>query len=89
MDEDGDNKTGCTKHQKRIRDCIEEVLEDMSQEQIQQWILHIIRHIQIVILLEGDNKYKEGPFAEGEVARETREWLDVGAFEWDFTENTI
>lgn len=33
----------------------------------------------MVILLEGDNKYKEGSFAEGEVAGETGEWLDIGA----------
>jgi hypothetical protein len=35
----------------------------------------------MVILLEGDNKYKEGPFGEGEVVGETREWVDLGAFD--------
>jgi hypothetical protein len=64
----------------------------MSQERIQRWISRIIKHIQIVILLEGDNKYKEGSFGEGEVAGETGEWVDLGAFELDLPEsdeNTI
>jgi hypothetical protein len=44
-----------------------------------------------VILQEGDNKYKEGRFGEGEVAGETGEWvnldaLDLGSFK---PENTI
>jgi hypothetical protein len=39
-----------------------------------------MRHIQMVILLEGD-KYKEGPFGEREVARETRDWVDLGTFD--------
>jgi hypothetical protein len=47
---------------------------------IQRWILQIIRHIQMVILLDGDNKYKEGAFQDREVARETRDWLNLGTF---------
>jgi hypothetical protein len=53
----------------------------MSQERIQRWILQIIRHIQTVILQEGDNKYKEGPFEDRGVARETRDWIDIGALD--------
>ena len=55
--------------------------KDMSQERIQRWILRIIRHIQTVILLNGDNKYKEGPFEDGGVARETGDWIDIGALD--------
>jgi DDE superfamily endonuclease len=55
--------------------------KDMSQERIQRWILRIVRHIQTVILLEGDNKYQERPFGEGEVAGETGEWVDLGALD--------
>jgi hypothetical protein len=40
-----------------------------------------MRHIQMVILLEGDNKYKEGPFGEGEVAGKTGDWVDLGTFD--------
>ncbi len=43
----------------------------------------------MVILLEGDNKYKEGPFEEGEVAGETGEWVDIGAFDQEFSENVV
>jgi hypothetical protein len=43
----------------------------MLQEHIQRWILRILRHIKMVILLEGDNKYKEGPFEDGQVLGET------------------
>ena len=39
-------------------------------------------------LLEGDNKYKEGPFGVSEVAGETGDWLDLGAFEQDWPEST-
>jgi hypothetical protein len=63
--------------------------KNMSQERIQRWIVRIIRHIQVVILQEGDNKYKEGPFGLGEVAGETGEWVDLGAIDDDSTENTI
>ena len=52
----------------------------MSQERIQRWILRIIRHIRVVILQNGDNKYKKGPFEDGEVAGETGEWLDLDTF---------
>ena len=34
----------------------------------------------MVILLSGDNKYKEGPFQKGEVLGETVYWLDLGAW---------
>jgi hypothetical protein len=34
-----------------------------------------------VILQNRDNKYKEGPFEEEEVARETGDWLDPGMFD--------
>jgi len=54
--------------------------KNLPQEKIQRWILWIIRHIQMVILLEGDNKYKEGAFGDGEVAGETGDWLDLGTF---------
>jgi hypothetical protein len=47
------------------------------------------RHIEIVILLSPDNSCKEGPFQEGEVLGETGHWLDLGALDLDFTENTI
>jgi hypothetical protein len=47
-----------------------------------------MRHIQAVILLEGDNKYKEGPFQEGEVLGETREWVDLGAFDLHLPETS-
>ena len=40
----------------------------------------------MVILQDSDNKYKEGAFRDGEVARETRDWLDLGAFEQDYPE---
>jgi hypothetical protein len=60
----------------------------MSQERIQRWIIHIIRHIQIVILQDGDNKYKKGAFRDGEVAGETGDWLDLGIFEQDWPEST-
>ena len=42
----------------------------------------------MVILLEGDNKYKEGPFQDGELLGETGDWLDLGALDLDLTENT-
>jgi hypothetical protein len=54
---------------------------EMSQERIQRWILRIMRHIQVVILQNGDNKYKEGPFEAGGVAGETGDWIDVGALD--------
>jgi hypothetical protein len=38
---------------------------------------------QMVIVLEGDNKYKEDNYRKGEVPGETREWLDIRAFELD------
>jgi hypothetical protein len=53
----------------------------MLQERIQHWILWIIRNIQIVILQEGDNKYKEGPFEDRGVAGETGDWIDIGALD--------
>jgi hypothetical protein len=85
VDEDGDYKTGCTKHQEGGRDYMEEMLEGdiigEDSERIQRWILQIVRHIQVVILQNGDNKYKEGAFEEGEVARETGDWLDLGTFD--------
>jgi hypothetical protein len=34
----------------------------------------------MVILLDGDNKYKERAFQDREVAGETGDWLDLGAF---------
>lgn len=55
--------------------------KNLSQEHIQRWISRIIRHIEMVILLEGDNKYKEGSFQKGEVLGETGEWLDLGALD--------
>ena len=61
--------------------------KNLSQERIQQWIKRIIRYIQIVILLEGDNKYKEGPYKKGEVLGETGEYCDLGEFEWEFPDN--
>lgn len=33
-----------------------------------------------MILQNGDNKYKKGPFEDGEVAGETGEWLDLDTF---------
>jgi hypothetical protein len=30
-----------------------------------------------MILLNRDNKYKEGPFKDGGVAKETRDWIDI------------
>jgi hypothetical protein len=32
-----------------------------------------------VILQDGDNKYKEGCFGDGEVAGETGDWVHLGA----------
>jgi len=55
--------------------------KNLSQKRIQQWISRIIRHIQAVILLEGDNKYKDSPIQKGEVLGETGEWVDLGAFD--------
>jgi hypothetical protein len=60
----------------------------MSQERIQRWIIRIIRHVQTVILQDSDNLYKEGAFKDREVAGETGDWLDLGAFEQDWPENT-
>ena len=37
----------------------------------------------MVILLEGDNKYKEGPYQDGDVLGETGDWLDLGAIDLD------
>jgi hypothetical protein len=34
-----------------------------------------------VILQNGDNKYKEGPFEAREVASETGDWLDLGTLD--------
>lgn len=34
-----------------------------------------------MILLNRDNKYKEGPFEDRGVARETRDWIDIGALD--------
>ena len=34
-----------------------------------------------MILQDGDNKYKEGPFEAREVAGETGDWLNVGTFD--------
>ena len=42
---------------------------DLPQETIQHWIERLIRHIQIVIELEGGNEYKEG-----REDRDTRSW---------------
>jgi hypothetical protein len=40
-----------------------------------------MRHIQVVILQNGDNKYKEGPFEARGVAGETGDWIDVSALD--------
>jgi hypothetical protein len=55
--------------------------KDLSQERIQGWITRIKRHIDIVILLEGDNKYQERAYKKGEVLGETGEWVDLGEFD--------
>jgi hypothetical protein len=51
--------------------------KDLSQERIQGWIRCIVRHIDMVILLNGDNKYKERAYKPREVLGETGEWVDV------------
>lgn len=61
----------------------------MSREHIQQYILRIIRHIQVVILLEGDNKFTERPFRDRKVAGETGDWVDLGVLDLDFIKNTM
>lgn len=38
-------------------------------------------HIQMVIMLEGDNKYKERNYKKGEAPGETGEWVDLGEFD--------
>jgi hypothetical protein len=38
--------------------------DNMEQERIQRWIERIVRHIQKVIELEGDNNYREGVMDE-------------------------
>ena len=38
--------------------------DNMEQERIQHWIERIVRHIQKVIELEGDNNYREGVIDE-------------------------
>jgi hypothetical protein len=43
----------------------------------------------MVILLEGDNKYKEGAYQKGEVLGETREYCDIGEFEWEFLDSFL
>jgi hypothetical protein len=40
-----------------------------------------MRYIQMVIMLEGDNKYREGDYKKGEVHGETGEWIDLGEFD--------
>ena len=35
---------------------------NLEQSRIQAWIERIPRHIKMVILLDGDNKYKEGRY---------------------------
>jgi hypothetical protein len=37
-----------------------EAWDELEQERIQQWIECILRHIQQIIELEGDNNYREG-----------------------------
>jgi hypothetical protein len=55
-------KRGATSIRKEAVTAWKKCWKDMTQERIQKWISCIIRHIQMVILLEGDNKYIEGPF---------------------------
>ena len=40
-----------------------------------------MRHIQVVILQNRDNKYKEGPFKAKGVVGETRDWINVSALD--------
>lgn len=43
--------------------------EDLPQENIQQWIERLMRHVKEVIQLEGGNEYKEG-----RTGKDNREW---------------
>jgi hypothetical protein len=74
-------KQGAPSISKEAKTAWRKCWQEPSQERIQRWILRIMRHIQMLILLEGDNKYKEGPFGEGEVAGETGDWVDLGTFD--------
>jgi hypothetical protein len=79
-------KRGAPSTRKEAERAWKKCWRDMSQERIQGWIKRIIRHIAMVILLEGDNKYKEGPYQDGDVLGETRDWLDLGAIDLDIPE---
>ena len=77
-------KTGAPSSRKDAEKAQTKCQKDMSQERIQKQIQRIIRHIAIVILQEGDNKYKEEAYKEGEVLRETREQVDISVLDIDY-----
>lgn len=74
-------KRGTPSIRKEVENSWKKCWKDMSQEWIQRQILRVIRHILMIILLEGDNKYKDGPFVDGKVAGETGEWVHLGGFD--------
>jgi hypothetical protein len=42
----------------------------------------------MVILLNSNNKYTKGAFKNGEVLEETREWVDISVFDYDYLTNS-
>jgi hypothetical protein len=74
-------KLGAPSIRKEAEKSWERTWKKMSQERIQGYIKRIMRHIQMVIMLEGDNKYREGDYKKGEVHGETGEWVDLGEFD--------
>jgi len=80
-------KRGAPSVRKEAETAWKKCWKDLSQECIQGWIKRIMRHIAMVILLEGDNNYKEGSYQKGEVLGETGEYCDVDEFEWEFPDS--
>ncbi|EED15643.1 conserved hypothetical protein [Talaromyces stipitatus ATCC 10500] len=51
---------GAPREKKTAREAWLKAWNDLPQNQIQDWIEHLIRHVQEVIRLEGGNEYCEG-----------------------------
>ena len=53
-------KKGAPKSRQEAVKAWQEVWQELPQERIQGWIERLLRHIKVIIELEGGNEYKEG-----------------------------
>lgn len=61
---------GAPRDRKTGKEAWNKAWDELPQETIQQWIERLVRHIQLVIELEGGNEYKEG-----REDQDTRSWI--------------